>query len=313
MGTGFHWAMEDYHGYRKYGDPVTAWEKFVEACRKVPKETLPGDWEELDSMSKGMLNYYTEWLKTRDEFQTYWHDGVPQVEVQFQIPIPIDPEIVKAAGYDEVRYQGTIDRVCVDEHGRLWLLDYKTAKQFNISHLDLDSQITSYCWAGSVLYPGQDIAGFIYQQHKKNLPSIPKPLQSGRLSVAKNQSTTWRLYKMGLEALYGDVANCTAQELEYLNSLAAQEGPEGDAMIRRDFVFRSEYQIASEGANIIEEVKDMLDPNLREYPNPTRDCSWDCDFMNVCLMRNDGFEWEEELAMSTVSRSDPSNNWRNYL
>lgn len=312
MGTGFHWALEDYHGYRKYGDPVTAWRKFVEACRKTPKESLPGDWEELNTLAEGMLNYYVEWLKTRDEFETYWLNGVPQVEVQFHIPLPIDPDLVKAAGYDEVRYQGTIDRVCIDKEGRLWLLDYKTAKAFNISHLDVDSQVTSYCWAGSVLYD-KPITGFIYQQHKKVLPKVPEPLKRGSLSVAKNQSTTWRLYKIGLERIYGDADKASPEEKAYLNSLAAQEGPEGDAMLIRNQIYRSEYQIASEGHNILLEVQDMLNPNLLEYPNPTRDCSWDCDFMNACIMRNDGFDWEQELELSTVSRKDETNDWRNYI
>jgi transcriptional regulator with XRE-family HTH domain/RecB family exonuclease len=53
-------------------------------------------------------------------------------------------------------------------------------------------------------------------------------------------------------------------------------------------------------ATAILELKQKLDagenPQQVAYPNPTRDCSWDCDFIMVCPMFDDGSAAEEMLA-----------------
>lgn len=42
------------------------------------------------------------------------------------------------------------------------------------------------------------------------------------------------------------------------------------------------------------------------YPNPTRDCSWDCDFKDVCPMMDNGDYWRAFLADSYVEREQPA-------
>jgi hypothetical protein len=29
------------------------------------------------------------------------------------------------------------------------------------------------------------------------------------------------------------------------------------------------------------------------YKNPTRDCSWDCPFFNMCMLHDQGADWDE--------------------
>lgn len=41
------------------------------------------------------------------------------------------------------------------------------------------------------------------------------------------------------------------------------------------------------------------------YPTPNRDCSWDCDFKDVCPMMDNGDYWREFLADSYVEREQP--------
>ena len=313
MGTGFHFALEDYHGYNKYGHPAEAFREFVKACRKAPGKGVPGDFEELTSLCTGMLNYYVEWLKNRDTLQTYWVDGVPQVEVKFEIPLPLPEQVLFKSGYDEIRYQGTIDRVVIDEHERLWLLDHKTAKQFVMSHFETDPQITSYCWAAAAGLFDKEIAGFIYQQYKKIIPEEPEPLKSGKISTAKSLVTTHALYRRALINLYGSITSAPVANVEYLNSLAEQEGPDEDSVIRRDYVYRTHQQLEAEGEKILQEAIEMLDPGLSLYPNPTRDCTWDCGFLNACILKDCGDDYETELALTTEQRDQAETNWRNYL
>lgn len=44
--------------------------------------------------------------------------------------------------------------------------------------------------------------------------------------------------------------------------------------------------------------------HLAAYPNPTRDCSWDCDFLPVCANLDDGTNIEPLLNSLYIRRSD---------
>ena len=146
MGSGFHFALEDCHGENHYGHPTAAFQAYTDATIRQSRynlQKLPGDLEELRVLAIGMLEYYwDEWLKNRDPLTTFIWNGKPQVEVNFRVEIPIE---VQAYGYDKVYYSGTIDRVAIDEHGQLWIVEYKTAKAIQTMHLDNDTQVSSYC------------------------------------------------------------------------------------------------------------------------------------------------------------------------
>jgi hypothetical protein len=310
-GTGFHYALEDYHGHNKHGHPSEAFRAFVKATRTASGQGVPADYEELTTLFTGMLDYYVEWLKNRETFKTLWIDGVPQVEVRFEIPLPISQDVLDKAGFDEVRYQGTIDRMVIDNQERIWILDHKTAQAFATMHFETDPQVSSYCWASSVLFD-RPVAGFIYQQYRKKIAEQPEVLKSGKISTAKTLNTTHALYRKALLNLYGDIMRAPPANIEYLNGLAAAEGPEEDSMIRRDYIFRSPEQWESEGARILQEVTEMLNPDLSIYTNPTRDCSWDCPFMNPCVLMDCGDDWQEELSLSTMKR-DNAEGWRKHV
>ncbi len=147
LGSGLHYGFEDFHGYNLFGSPSKALKGYAAACRKTKEIEMPDDWREATELGCEMLDYYEVWLKGRNPLKTLWIDNVPQVEVRAQIPLPITTD-----EYDEVIYDLTIDRVCVDEFDRLWLLDYKSAARFETGHLDTDAQVTSYCLAVNVLY-----------------------------------------------------------------------------------------------------------------------------------------------------------------
>lgn len=314
LGSGFHYAMEDFHGYNKYKSPHAAFAAYVNAWKKLGAHRMPEDHDELEQLMFSMLDYYEGWLQGRDTLKTFVYNDKPQVEVTFEVPLPIEGAYdVDGKLYDAVHYVGTIDKVVIDEDDRLWLLDYKTAKMFSTTHFDTDPQVTAYCWVASVLYPGYEIAGFIYQQHLKEIATPPQVLKTGRISVNKQQRTTHRLYKDALLNLYGSIDKAPTDNLAFLNELALQETSDMDRFIRRDYIERSQAQIESEGEKIILEACDMLDVNLPLYPNPTRDCAWDCSFQAPCLMLDCHDDFEAELNNSYVLRNDPSNQWRKFV
>jgi hypothetical protein len=109
LGSGIHFALEDFHGLRQFGgfprpDPSNykvsqAFKAYVRATYKQSKETLPDDWQDLTELGVGMMDYYQfQWLKYRDPLTTLVVDGVPQVEVNFRIPVPFNPTLLSLPG-----------------------------------------------------------------------------------------------------------------------------------------------------------------------------------------------------------------------
>lgn len=311
LGSGFHFAMEDFHGQNVYGHPIRALDAYVFATkRKGGEDALPYSWREDWELGRGMLAYYADhWLRNRQPLETFIFDGQPQVEVNFRILIPFD---AYEWGYDEVVYSGTLDRVVIDENGILWILEYKTAKQIVTNHFQTDPQVTSYCWAASILYPGYSIGGVIYQQHLKTVPDEPKMLATGKLSTDKRQATDYHMYRETLRKIYGDLTNAPTQYLDTLNHFASLESQESNKFVRRDRLYRNRHQMEAEGQKILLEVGEMLNPDLDLYPNPTRDCSF-CGFIGPCVSMDDGSQWEEELEAFNQPREASYDSWRKYL
>lgn len=186
-----------------------------------------------------------------------------------------------------IYYHGTMDRIVKDKLGRWWIMDYKTAKGADTNKLDTDDQISAYLWAAEQWFQ-RPIHGFVYVQLTKDLPKPPRRLQNGQISVDKKQKTTYALVKEEIIKDYGEVRKAPAKLLDFLNWLATQETPEGDRFVRWDFVFRTKEQKEATYRHILAEVDLMTDPDLYLFPNPTRDCIWDCPFRDACLMMDKG-------------------------
>lgn len=313
-GSGIHFALEDFFGWKRYEHPEHAFEAYVKATYRHTPNGLPDTWKEELELGIATLRYFRlAWLRNRDPLKTYVHEGVPQVEVNFLIDVPFD---LKRFGwnelYDRVLYAGTIDRVIVDHHDRLWLVDYKTAKNVKLSHFENDSQITSYTWAAQKLY-NRPVEGLIYWQFSKDKPKAPRTLLNGTISTAKNQSTSRFLYKLALIRAYGSVAKSPASNQEHLNYLAETEGEEHDRYIRRDWISKNAHSQAAEGEKILLEIEEMLNPDLSLYPNPTFLCPSFCPFYEPCLSMDDGSDWSQQLNDNTQVRTEGWDAWRKHL
>jgi len=320
FGSGFHFALEDYHGYNRFGNPALAFEAYSEATRGQ----RPSDYEEHEKLARGMLRYYTRRWEPRHKgsYQTLWVDGKPQCEVD--IKLDITEFVLNRAGrayrqmfYDiygsdaEIVYSITFDRVVVDEHDRIWGVDYKTAKRMESGNLELNPQATSYSWVMWKFYD-QEPEGILWHQFLKAVPDAPQKLANGHLSVNKNQKVTYSSYRAALKMHYAakGIGVPWRQYTEFLNHLAYIESEEGDEFIQLHPIRRNAAMRAAEEEKIAYEVMDMLDPNLPLYPNPTRDCNWDCNFRAACLGLDDGSDIAYMLATEYTQWQGYRDDWR---
>lgn len=320
QGSGFHFAMEDFHSYRRWEHPADAFREYTRSWLAANRRhnegfRIPDNWEEMTEQSCSMLNYYEYWLQSRESLNTFVYKGRFQTEVNFQIQLPITDEWLQKVGASRIVASGTIDRVVIDSYGRLWLVDYKTAKVASQDHLDIDPQITMYLWAAQYLYPGYTVGGFIYQQHKKlEIEEPPFVKSTRRFSTDKRLATTAVMYEKTLTNFYGHYEKAPSVNIEYLQWLKEQENGEKDRFIIRTAATRNASQLLAEERKLVMEAYDMTNPELRLYPNPTRDCNWDCKaFYDACLMLDDGGDAAGYVEGSTVSREEESELWLKEL
>lgn len=304
FGSAIHYALEDFHGHKYFERAADAFQAYCIATSKQHIRELPWDASELLALGVKMMDYYEDtWLAHRRADETYWEEvggvRIPQTEVNFEIPIPVDQHPVLAAytaahGADCVLYRGTLDRVAIDSFGRLWVVEYKTAKRAEHLHYQTDPQVTTYVWAASHIY-NRPIAGVVYQQFVKDVPSPPRLLSSGLYSTAQNQNTSAALYERALIKMYGAQERAPDSNRRYLTELMLKEDENTDRYVQRVYIERNQHMCAMESQKILLELEDMLNPDLPLYPNPTRDCSRMCSFLGACVNFDDGGDWQGTL------------------
>jgi len=308
FGTGFHFALEDYHGYNKFGRPEKAFDAYYNC---FDPNLLTMDCEALATMAPGIFSHYIDdWLPKRKQFNTLWIDGKPQVEVEIMFELT---ELSKFFG-EAVYYSMKFDRVVFDEYKRLWVLDYKTASAFNIDKLETDPQISVYSWGGEIYYK-KPIEGMVYLQFKKALIGDPKILKrpAGAISIDKTQSTNYYKYLEALKFKYNCLQDYPPENLETLEYFLSLENELGDNFIRYDLVRRNQCSKKKQYELILLEGYDMLNKKLPIYPNPTRDCAKNCSFRTVCLAEDDGSDWKFILDNNFTIRKGEDILWREKI
>jgi hypothetical protein len=310
FGEAIHYAFKDYHGPKQQPTIQDSFLEFSRLSYETYGDRLPDDFHDLKILGIGMLDHYMHWLEKRDPLQTHVVDGVPQVEVTFEITLPVDPEIMGLASVDQVVYRGTFDRIIIDPIlMQLWIVEYKTAAVIEQGTLLVDPQVSAYMWAASCVYD-LPVAGVIYQQHLKTVPKPARILKNGTVSAAQNQLTNWRLYRQALVDVYGSPAQSSNKHVELLNAFAYQENIDKDRFIQRTRVYRNDHQVQAEGEKIILVTEDMINPHTPMYPHAGRHCLM-CPFMSPCTSLDDGSDFEAELndRGTYVVRSRASSEW----
>lgn len=198
LGSGVHEALANYY-MSVTREPEILLSSFAmwaaEERERIQEEIatsilLPQVLFDLDksfNLGMGMLDYYGQHAPDLDK-DFY----VLQTEQEFNLPIGITHFVEQEDGdiiEEEITYKGRIDGVIkMKDTGKLYLLEHKTAKDFNEKKLILDQQATSYMWAAEQL-TGLEISGVYYNILRKQLNSsrVKKPLIY-RLAVDRSRA-----------------------------------------------------------------------------------------------------------------------------
>lgn len=188
---------------------------------------------------------------------------------------------------------GRIDLLAEDQHGSYWIVDWKTAArlargdasgQDKDEFLDLDDQIGSYVMALRRKL-GLNVRGFVYVELKKAFPSQPNRNKQPRLgrmySVSKSQAVDYDLYLKTVQE--GDKE---AYEAGLYDEFLTYLKEEGVNFHGRYQMHKTDEELEEIERNLFAEASDMVNQNLRIYPNAGRfNCGF-CAFRQPCLEKN---------------------------
>lgn len=185
-------------------------------------------------------------------------------------------------------------------NGEQWLLEFKTARYIDVSHVPIDSQITAYLWAcreTGLCEP----KGVLYIVNQKSMDKPPVVLASGHLSTAKNQGCRYEDYVAKAQEIYGD--DVPAKVELFMEWLEKNEQPKLVAVSTT----RTEQELDDFGDMVKayvkqeQELKKILEEKgasraIRETPCfPHKFCFQNCDYKDQCkaILLDKSIEFEK--------------------
>lgn len=312
FGTLVHMALADWYlpGVKRGPHPAETFAKLAgEALHsvKVADATEEAMAEYVDGKELGiaMLEGYVKLYGTDPQ----WSFISTEQTFQLEVPWPKDDRQLiweVTDGQILLTYAGSFDGVYRDlETGRIELLETKTAKAIQTSHLPLDDQAGSY-WAVAshvlakqgLIKPGERISGINYNFLRKAFPDL-------RPRDAEGYATNKPLKAHYVTALAdrpgcGNAKQLGAMKLDDLAALAKQKriaitGDRSKAQPTQLFLRYMENRTSAERRTQLSRIQNeailMQAHRERLLPlikNPTRDCTWDCDYAQLCELDERG-------------------------
>ncbi|MGH8905324.1 MAG: hypothetical protein ACRD0K_02105 [Egibacteraceae bacterium] len=223
-----------------------------------------------------LLESYFAWAPSADRFWPV------RVETDFTANVP-DP---RASGHDlvspeagEVRYEGRIPMLVVDEADAYWLIEHRVVwdSWTDVDQLLLDEVGVAACWAWELFYMGMRVAGTITNELRVDLAQ-----ESGSAPAQR-----------GTDGLVAEAAAVVGPGHRRMYAQAASEPvpgviQEGDGPFRRTRIARGRAELDRAGEQLAWEALDMVDPELRVYPNPQPAHCRTCDCCGPCLALSAG-------------------------
>jgi PD-(D/E)XK nuclease superfamily len=275
------------------------------------------EFDELRELGIEMMKFYKQYAEVNDDFEVL----VP--EHTFSIPvwdfdndriltaIDIREESPNYGKILEVHARGRMDAVKV-RNGKVGIIDHKTAESIGedyFTKLETDEQCTSYLHAAEVeasyydlSHKGTKIEEVLYNVLRKASPKPPKELASGMFSVDRqNESTT---YPMLMDWISRNMPGVALNEKQQAYVDYVRESGDEQFVIRRS-VTRNQHQLKNAGYRLYLEAMDMLDPNIRIYPNMSND--WKClkcAFRAPCIATEDGGDAEQLIRDNYTVNKD---------
>lgn len=275
LGTGVHLGLEAYYKGKFEGyivDPAEVFEDWANQHINIARNGKFLSEEEDQKMRDdkelgiGMLRHYTVWAPTVDNFD------IILVEEEFELT-------VHETDTHEYVVKGRIDGAIQDREG-IWIFEHKTTAHSNqnVQRLFLDEQAGEYIWAGSEIL-GKPVQGSLYNFLRKKLPTYPRVLQAGGLSVAANIDTTYEVYMQAIK-------DNNLREEDYFDYLEHLK-EKGNTFFQREYTQRNPNEIRHLMHRLVEIDRDMerAEQEKAFYPSPSPTMCPMCTFFKVCLVR----------------------------
>ena len=277
------------------------------------------EWLEYRELGIRMLQNYKRYAEIYDDFE------VLIAEHDFSIPIwdYENNRILKmvdtredSPNYGkvlEVHSRGRTDVIKRNiSNGKLGIMDHKTAEKVGedeFEKLETDEQCTSYLHAIEVEaqyydlpHKGEVVEEVLYNVLRKAYPKPPTLLKNGMFSVDRqNESTTYEMLQHFIRTQMPGIPLNEKQRgyVDWLRDVGEEQ------FIIRKHVRRNRHQLKNAGYRLYQEALDMLDPDLRIYPNLKNDWSClRCVFRAPCLATEDGSDADELISSNYTSNKD---------
>ncbi len=237
-------------------------------------------------LARRTLESYQAWAPSADELTP----AQVLAEFDIQIPDPNRPDRAIAAGGRGVRYRDRIHLLAMDAANQLWVVEHRLVRGPwpDLDALRMDDRALSWCWAWEQEYPGLRVAGTIYNELRLGRLEPSPPPRGPRGTVPQRgpaQGSAW-----------SEPSGPDARPEYDLRIQLAED-------FRRVHVPRGRAEVASFGERLAHQVLDMIDPEVRPYPNPAPPRCTRCPFRSPCLATETGADADAILAGSYRSRN----------
>lgn len=239
--------------------------------------------EQLDLID-ALLQHYSLWVAQDHSLFSDENLEFISLETPFEIPMPTGKKSVSKTMTLGGRFDGVVRH---KPTGKYWIWETKTTRgiQELTRSLSNDEQSGLYIYAASKALK-VPIVGVIYNMMKKKAPAVPKILQNGSLSKAKNVDTTSFAYKAEIRSMFPSWSEETIHE-QYGDVISSLKESDQDFFMRFP-VYRSQHEIDQLLIGIYETAKEMTNPKLALYPSPSwLNCNF-CIFKSPCITKNAG-------------------------
>lgn len=320
FGIGIHEALAHLYGpgKKRRKDYIDKWHAFCDEddmsmAIRTYNDADEAHWVEARLLGATMLEGYVErWNWDRD-----W--DVVYTEEPFAIEIP-DPSDIN--GPSICVFNSTFDGVYRDKAGNCWLMEHKTAAGIRTGHLNMDDQAGVY-WAVAtqvlrdkgILGKRERIIGIMYNFLLKRMPDDrPRDAEGYCLNAPLKSQYVDALAAKGIPTKGLLVVDLAALAEEHgLTIIGERSKNQPPPLFERQPVRRTAKERTKQILNVGNEVAAM---NFHRetggkllYKNPTVDCSWDCQFREMCELHEQDADWEEFRDARFVVR-DPYDRYR---
>ena len=269
FGTLGHLALAEWYipGKIRGVEPQETWAKITKELWDTVKvesyvdDEVQAEWEDARQLGDTMLANY------RKHYGTDEHWEVLAVEDQFhqRIPHPQDLRDGVKPPRPIVEYVGTIDLIVRNhETNQIEYVDHKFMKTISVDHLYIDDQNGGYLSIGT------------HELRKRGL-------------IGPKESVRTLVYNFLRKALPPD--NPQNADGKYLNKDGSVSKRQPPAFFHRERIERTGPERNRQIQRIGEEALHLAAVRNGDLPvikNPTRDCTWDCSFFDLCAIHESG-------------------------